>query len=196
VKRLSEGTKIGRYTIMPDFQYYDLYIWVVRESDNEVTIGLTDYGQHQLKDIVNVDFPSVSQRYAAGKTIATIESISREYSMKSPVSCIVTEVNKEVMDNPEILNSKPYEGWLLRVEVIELSQLDKLMDSEDMADLIAEEVGMEPRSEIEGDEDEFDYEKEFSVDSSNDYYSDKMDDPYDYDYDDDKVDNDDDEDYY
>jgi len=139
---MSQGTKIGKYFIQPDYLYYDLHIWADRDSDNEVFIGLTDYGQKDLKDIVNIDLPSPSQRFARAATLISIESISKEYNLKSPFSCIVLEVNEAAITNPELVNTKPFETWLVRVEVIDLSQLDNLKEGDDMIDILAEEVGV------------------------------------------------------
>lgn len=183
--RVNIMVRIGTYEVNLDYQYYDMHIWVNRESDNEVFIGLTDYGQQSLKDIISIDPPSKSQRFAEGKPLLFIESISKDFTMKSPVSCVILEVNQEVIENPEILNEKPFDAWIVRAEVLDLSDFDKLMDGEDMADLLAEEVDISPVGNEDGLDDEFDYENELAFDSSDDYYNDYEDDDfYDYDADD------------
>lgn len=184
---MSQGTKIGRYYVQPDFLYYDLYIWVDRDSENEVFIGLTDYGQRDLKDIVNIDLPSPSQRFARGAPLISIESISKEYVMKSPFSCIVLEVNEAAMTNPELVNTKPFETWLIRAEVIDLSQLDSLLEGDDMIDSLAEEVDI-------GEEGIDINESHDYSDPEDDLYSmltgESDEDPYDYSYNDEFYDDD------
>ncbi|RMG38693.1 MAG: hypothetical protein D6732_05045 [Methanobacteriota archaeon] len=176
--------KIGKYEVNLDYYYYDTYIWINRESDNEVEIGLTDYGQQELKDIIDIELPQKSQRFAEGTPFIKIESISKDYVLKSPMSLVVNEVNFAVADNPEILNEKPFQTWIVRAEVLDLSDFDKLMDGDDMADLIADEVG-ETAEELSFDEDaDFDYENDLNFDSGDDYYSEYDDEFFLYDDDD------------
>lgn len=188
---MKELTKIGNYEIALNYLYYDQYIWAKRESDTELKIGLTDYGQKQLKDIINIEFPEKLQRIAASTTLVIIESIFREYTMKSPVSCIILDINTALNENPELINNAPYESWIILVEVVELSQLDTLMDGEDMADLLADEVPIEIDDDANIENEDFDYEKDLYFDSGNDYYND---DEYSDMYNDD-VDDGDDDDY-
>ena len=177
--------KIGKYDVNLDYYYYDNYVWVNRESDNEVEIGLTDYGQQMLKDIIDIEPPQKSQRFAEGTPFIQVESISKDFVLKSPLSCVVLEVNHAVVENPELLNEKPFQTWIVRAEVLDLSDFDKLMDGDDMADIIADEIGDEIE-EIEFDEDaEFDYENELNFDSGDDYYGEYNDDEF-YFYDEDE----------
>ncbi len=157
---------IGNIKIDPSYLYYNEYVWLSVEDENEVLIGLTDFGQQQLKDIINIDVASTSQRIATGKPLATIESISREYVLKSPVSCVVLEVNEDVVENPELLNEKPFSSWLVRVEAYDPDELDKLMDSDLMADQIADLV--EITEEKDDLDDDFEFENE--MDSEDEYY--------------------------
>lgn len=172
--------KIGHYEVRQDYQYYDNYIWVDRISDNELLIGISDYAQQTLKDITSIFPPSNGQRFISGSELLSIESISREFSLKSPVSCVIQEVNHSVVSSPDILNATPFDSWIVRVEVLDLGDLDKLIDGEDMADNILDEVGMESRASDSGSGDldeieDFDYESEFSIDSgeSYDFYKDE-----------------------
>lgn len=173
--------KIGHYEVKQDLWYFDNYIWIDRLNDSELRIGISDYGQHALKDITSIALPSSGQRIMTNSDLLTIESISKEYVMKSPVSCVILDINQRVQNSPEILNSKPFENWLVRVEVLNLSDLDKLIDGDEMADMILDEIGMEPSSDNDGEDEDFDYESEFSIDSG-DY--DDFDKDYDDDYDD------------
>ena len=165
--------KIGHYFVKTDYYYWNTYIWINRISDTELLIGLTDYGQQNLKDITNINGPSVGQRFEQNGLLMTIESIAREYPVKSPVSCVITHVNNDVLISPEDLNEDTFDNWILRVEALDLGELDLLIDGESMADEVLEEVGLERRADMDTDEnlndDDFDYESEFSIDSPEDY---------------------------
>ncbi len=164
--------KIGNYIVNTDFSYWDSYIFVDRISDTELRLGLTDYGQAVLKDITALEVPAVGERLHKKNILFTIESISRDFPVKSPVSCIVLGINDEVLANPEILNENPFENWIIHVDCLELKDLDMLIDGDDMADIILEETGSADDVEEGVSNDEFDYESEFSIDSSDDYYAD------------------------
>ena len=164
--------KIGNYEVRQDFLYYDNYIWINRISDNELFIGISDYAQQMLKDITSILPPSNGQRFVSGSELLSVESISREFSLKSPVSCVIQEVNHNVVSSPDILNSKPFDNWIVRVEVLDLGDMDSLIDGEDMADNILDEVGLESRGKDAPNDDfkdDFDYESEFSIDSGENY---------------------------
>lgn len=189
-------TKIGQYEVKTDMLYYNNYVWVNRVSDTELYIGITDYGQASLKDITSiVNPPSEGQRFLADKDMFTIESISRDFIVKSPVSCVILEVNNDVLISPDSINENPYGSWICRLEVLDLAGLDQLIDGEDMADEILEEVSLERRSSDDNesfDDDDFDYENELSIDSADAY--DDYDDDEDY-YDEDIDEEDYDEDW-
>lgn len=164
--------KIGNYEVRQDFLYYDNYIWIDKISDNELFIGISDYAQQMLKDITSILPPANGQRFVAGSELLSVESISREFSLKSPVSCVIQEINQNVISSPDILNSRPFENWIVRVEVLDLGDMDSLIDGEDMADNILDEVGLENRGKDSSNDDfkdDFDYESEFSIDSGENY---------------------------
>ncbi|MCH8908946.1 MAG: glycine cleavage system protein H [Candidatus Heimdallarchaeota archaeon] len=164
--------KVGHYEVVTELFYWDNFVWVDKLTDTELLIGITDYAQQYLKDITSITPPSNGQRFASGSDLLTIESISKEYLLKSPVSCVIQELNSNVIDNPDQLNVRPFESWLVRVEVLDHGDLDLLIDGEDMADNILDEVGLETRassSESKDFSDDFDYESEFSIDSGEDY---------------------------
>jgi glycine cleavage system H protein len=169
--------KVGHYYVKTEYYYWNTYIWISRISDTELHIGLTDYGQQNLKDITNINSPSVGQRFEQNGLLMTIESIAREYPVKSPVSCVITQINNDVMLSPESLNDDPFENWILKVEALDLGELDLLIDGENMADEVLEEVGQERMAVMDNDiddmgDDDFDYENEFTIDSPEDYTDD------------------------
>jgi len=167
--------KIGNYEVDTDLLYLNSYTWVKRISDAEALVGLTDYGQATLKDITSIQLPSEGQRYASDSEMMVIESISRDYQFKSPVSCVILEINRDVAMTPDILNEDPFMNWIVRVEVLDLGDLDYLMDGDAMADEILEKVGSVADDGPPLDDD-FDYESEFSIDSSDSYYEEEQDD--------------------
>lgn len=170
--------QIGNYDVKPELMYLNSYTWVERISDSEALIGLTDFGQQTLKDITTINPPSEGQRFVSDSDMMSIESISRDYIMKSPASCVILEVNRDVVMAPDVLNEDPFGYWIVRVEVLDLGDLDYLMDGDQMADQILEEVGNERSGEDApefDDEEDFDYESEFSIDSSDSYYEDEQD---------------------
>jgi len=100
-------------------------------EDGIATIGITDYAQDALSDVVYVEFEiDPDDEVSAGDSIGTIESVKAAAEVHFPVSGTVLEVNEEVVDTPEMLNQEPYEGgWLVKVQVSDESELDALMDA-------------------------------------------------------------------
>ena len=113
-----------------DLRYSKTDEWVKIEG-NVATIGISDFAQSQLSDIVFVEFmKDVDDTCAKGDSVATIESVKAAADVASPVSGKILEVNESVSDSPESLNSDPYVGaWLVKVEITNASEVDSLMDS-------------------------------------------------------------------
>ena len=103
----------------------------VKVEDGIATIGITDYAQDSLSDVVCVEFEiDVDDEVSVGDSLATIESVKAAAEVVFPVSGKVVEVNQTLVDTPEVLNESPYEeGWLVKVQVSDESELDKLMDA-------------------------------------------------------------------
>jgi glycine cleavage system H protein len=94
-------------------------------------IGITDYAQSELGDVVFVELPAVGSRLEQGKSFGTIEAVKAVSDLYAPVSGIVLEINKEVQDSPEVVNKEPYErGWMVKVELADPSELLSLLDAE------------------------------------------------------------------
>lgn len=111
-----------------------------RVEGNVVTFGITDHAQHSLGDVVFVELPDEGETVTVGKTYGTVESVKAVSDITASVSGKVVEVNTSVMDTPELLNSDPYgEGWLIKVEVDDLSSLDSMMSAEDYEAYLAQE---------------------------------------------------------
>ena len=102
--------------------------WVRTEAD-EAVIGITDYAQTQLGDIVHVELPEVGRRVEQGKEVAVVESIKAASELYSPVSGEVTAVNVALANEPTIINADPTgEGWFLKLKLEDATELDGLMD--------------------------------------------------------------------
>ena len=102
--------------IPKDLKYAKSHEWV-RVSGAEATVGITDHAQHELTDVVFVELPEPGKKLKAGEACAVVESVKTASDIYSPLSGQVTEVNKALGDNPELVNSDPYgAGWLYMVE--------------------------------------------------------------------------------
>ncbi len=113
-----------------DLKYQKTDEWV-KVEDGIATIGITDYAQDSLSDVVFVEFEiDVDDEVSVGESMATIESVKAAAEVVFPVSGKVIEINQTLVDTPEVLNESPYtEGWLVRVQVTDETELDKLMDA-------------------------------------------------------------------
>jgi glycine cleavage system H protein len=98
--------------------YSDEHEWVLAIEGQIVRIGITDYAQSQLGDIVFVEFPEKGAQVTAGDSVGTIESVKTVSELYCPVSGTVTKVNEVLVDQPELVNGEPYEGgWIVEVEI-------------------------------------------------------------------------------
>jgi glycine cleavage system H protein len=122
-----------------DLKYHKEHTWV-RISGKKGTIGITDYAQDSLGDIVYIDLPEVEATVEANTEMTEIESTKATSSVISPVSGKILEVNEELSESPEIINEDPYgKGWVAVVEIENLSELDELMDASEYGKHIEEE---------------------------------------------------------
>jgi glycine cleavage system H protein len=125
---------------LEDLKYHKEHTWV-RVSGKRAVIGITDYAQDALGDIVYIDLPEVESTAEAGTEIAEIESTKATSSVISPVSGTIIEVNEKLADSPEVINEDPYDkGWIAKLEMDDPSELDELMDSGDYDKYIEEEA--------------------------------------------------------
>ena len=104
--------------------------WVKLEGD-EATIGITDFAQDQLSDVVYVEMMvDEGDEVSKGDTVATIESVKAAADVNFPASGTITAINEDLADEPEVLNSDPYEaGWMIKMKLDDPSELDELMDA-------------------------------------------------------------------
>lgn len=115
---------------MNERKFTDEHEWIALDGDIG-TVGVSDYAQDQLGDIVFVELPEVGRKLTRGEEAATIESVKAASELYAPVDGEVTEVNARLADEPELANSDPTgEGWFLRLRIADRGQLDGLMDAE------------------------------------------------------------------
>ena len=111
-------------------KYTEDHEWI-REQDGEFVVGITDYAQEQLGEIVFVDLPAVDAQVGKGQEAATVESVKAAGEVKSPASGSVTACNEQLADSPELVNQSPEsDGWFYRMTCDDASQLDGLMDAD------------------------------------------------------------------
>lgn len=122
--------------IPADLKYTQDHAWI-RVRDGKVFVGITEYAQSELGDIVFVDLPAVGEKTKYQAQLAEIESINKVSELHSPVSGEVLEVNDELQFSPELLNQDPYgEGWIALIELDKPEELNSLLTAEDYLKLI------------------------------------------------------------
>lgn len=113
-----------------DRRYSKEHEWALVEPDGAVLVGVTDFAQHELGDVVYVELPAPGERVAQFAKMGEIESVKAVSDLFSPVSGEAVAVNADLKANPELVNESPYEnGWLIRVKIDDASELDALMDA-------------------------------------------------------------------
>ncbi len=116
---------------IPDnLKYASSHEWVRVDDEGVATIGISDFAQQQMNDVVFVDLPEVGRQVTAKEDVAVVESIKSASDIYSPVSGEVIEVNGDLADNPASVNESPYDsGWMLKVKMSDPSELDALLDA-------------------------------------------------------------------
>jgi glycine cleavage system H protein len=122
--------------IPEDLRYSTDHEWI-RVEDGKARIGITDYAQDALGDVVFVDLPDVGATVEAAASISEVESTKSVSDIYAPVSGTITEVNTDLADAPERLNEDPYgDGWICVIELSDAAQLDKLLSADDYRALV------------------------------------------------------------
>lgn len=123
----------------PQAKYAKSHEWVRMEGEVAV-IGVSDYAQHLLSDVVYVELPEVGDTVTKGESFGTVESVKAAEDAYAPISGEVVEVNAELEDNPEWVNEDPYgKAWMIKVAPSDLSELDDLMDASTYEAYVREE---------------------------------------------------------
>jgi glycine cleavage system H protein len=119
-----------------DLKFLSSHEWVRVEPDGSVTIGISDHAQDLLEDIVFVELPDIGQSIDAETDAAIVESVKAASDVYSPISGEVTEVNSILEDQPEIINSSPYEdGWFFKMMPSDLDEIENLLSPEDYSEV-------------------------------------------------------------
>ncbi len=119
-----------------NLKYTKEHEWIKIEGD-VATVGITDFAQGELGDVVFVEIETQGETMDSGETLGTIEAVKTVSDIFMPVSGEITEVNEKLEEKPEIVNSDPYgEGWMVKIRMSDASEADNLMSADDYKDLI------------------------------------------------------------
>jgi len=128
--------EISELNFPDDLKYAEDHEWARIEND-EVTIGICDYAQDQLGDVVFVELPEVGDTFDKGQEFGTVESVKAVSELIIPLSGEVTAVNANLEDTPELVNSEPYNGgWMLKIKLANPGELDDLMTKDAYLDML------------------------------------------------------------
>ena len=122
------------------YKYTREHEWI-EVAGNKGTIGITDYAQNSLGDIVFVDAPKVGEKVEKGAVFGSVESVKAVSDLFSPVTGTVTEVNEALKDSPEKINTDAHNSWIIKVELSNPGEFDSLLSAADYEKFIAEETG-------------------------------------------------------
>ncbi len=125
--------------IPPVLKYSKEHEWVATEG-SVATVGITDYAQDQLGEIVYVELPAVGDKISKDDPFGVVESVKAVSDIYAPLSGTVIEINEDLPESPEVVNEDPYgDGWLIKVKISDAAEIDDLMDNEEYEELVARE---------------------------------------------------------
>jgi len=120
--------------IPAELKYTPEHEWVRAGSDGTAEIGITDYAQGELGDVVYIELPKAGAKYSKHDVFGTIEAVKAVSELFSPISCEVTQVNERLDKEPALVNTDPYgDGWMIRVRLTDKAEVDQLLSPEDYA---------------------------------------------------------------
>jgi glycine cleavage system H protein len=120
--------------IVEGLYYTNTHEWV-RVEDEFAFIGITDYAQESLGEIVFVELPEEEDQVEAGEEFSAIESVKAASDVLSPVTGIIVLINDDLEDSPELINEDPYENWIVKVELEDKTELNKLLNAEEYKEI-------------------------------------------------------------
>ncbi len=127
--------------IDPDAYYLDSHEWARMEGDL-VVVGISDYAQDSLSDIVYVELPEIGDDFEKSESFGVVESVKAASDVYMPIGGEILDINEELEDSPELINQDPFgEGWLIKIAPNDPDELDDLMDAEAYETFLAEEEG-------------------------------------------------------
>ena len=115
--------------IPKELRYTESHEWVRRESDGNVSVGITDHAQEQLGDIVFVEAPQVGRKVAAGESVGVVESVKAASDIYAPIAGEIVATNGDLSTSPEKVNEDAFAAWMYRIKPASPSDLDKLLDA-------------------------------------------------------------------
>ena len=121
-----------------DLKFLDSHEWI-KEDDNTVVVGICDHAQNELGEVVFVELPSIGDEFISGDEAAVVESVKAASEVYTPISGEVVEVNDALEENPELVNTSPYEdGWFFKLKVSDenLGSIDSLMTAEEYSSML------------------------------------------------------------
>jgi glycine cleavage system H protein len=122
-----------------DLKYTSEHEWVLVEG-KVATVGITDYAQEKLGDVVFVELPAIGDKVTKDEPMAVVESVKAVSDVYAPISGTVLEINDDLPDTPEMINEDPYgDGWMVKIEIADATDLDDLMNSEAYEKFVAEQ---------------------------------------------------------
>lgn len=129
--------------IPDDLMYTEAHEWVAKDDKKNIaTIGITDYAQDHLGEIVSVDLPEVGLKVAAGDDVCVIESVKTAADVFSPLSGTIIAINEELEEAPGMINNDPYQdGWLYKIEIKDIVEYEELLDKDAYEEYIMESEG-------------------------------------------------------
>jgi len=129
---------MSEVNIPENLRYTETHEWV-RVEGNVATVGITDFAQQQMTDIVYVELPEVGREISKGDVIATIESVKSAEDVYSPLTGKIVEVNEELSSTPEKINEAPYEAWIVKIEISNPDEINSLLDSSAYREVVEKE---------------------------------------------------------
>lgn len=126
--------------IPAELKYVSSHEWIRDEGDGVVTVGITEHAQELLGDVVFVEAPDVDSDVDVEDEIAVVESVKAASDIYAPLAGTIVEINEELEDSPELINSDPYgDGWMFKMKIEDSAELDSLMSADEYAEEIADE---------------------------------------------------------
>jgi glycine cleavage system H protein len=126
--------------IPSDLKYSQTHEWIEVSHDGIATVGITDHAQEMLGDIVFVEAPEVGSSIAIEEACGVVESVKAASDLYAPISGEVTEINEDLADTPESINTGPFaDGWIYRVKITDTTEVDQLMNADEYAEFIESE---------------------------------------------------------
>lgn len=124
---------------MSDRKFTESHEWVILENELAL-VGISDFAQKQLGDIVSVELPKVGEEFKKKDTIAIIDSIKASSDISCPIDGMIEKINEELIEHPELINKSPYEsGWIVKIKPRDKGQLDSLMTQEQYDKFVGED---------------------------------------------------------